>query len=165
VIAGYSGGLHRYPTWHDMHDHSQALLVEYDPKVISYHQVLQLWRDNDDPWEPEPNVHFQSAIFCTSESQYQKTLDFLHFLGCKERPNDMSTATVPLASAVVGAGNNSRAETRVLLQVRVERAFCTFYQAEEYQQHYLTKQFQAAKRQWLLWANQESVTGLYSILE
>ena len=53
VVVGYVGGQHPSPTFHDMKDHTQSLLVEYNPKKISYRDILQLWNDNDDPWKEQ----------------------------------------------------------------------------------------------------------------
>lgn len=65
VVVGYVGGQHPSPTFHDMKDHTQSLLVEYNPKKISYREILQLWNDNDDPWK-EPEDDFDCVNGCVN---------------------------------------------------------------------------------------------------
>ena len=43
AIVGYTGGKHPNPTFKNMQDHTQALLIEYNPKIITYLQILAAW--------------------------------------------------------------------------------------------------------------------------
>jgi peptide-methionine (S)-S-oxide reductase len=41
TLAGYVGGTHKNPTYHNMGDHIEAVCVEYDPRIISYEELLE----------------------------------------------------------------------------------------------------------------------------
>mmetsp|Transcript_3761 Transcript_3761/g.9961 ORF Transcript_3761/g.9961 Transcript_3761/m.9961 type:complete len:118 (+) Transcript_3761:330-683(+) len=42
-IVGYSGGNEANPTYFDMKDHTESLLIEYDAKSMSYERILDKW--------------------------------------------------------------------------------------------------------------------------
>ena len=138
VIAGYTGGLSPEPSANYMKDHTQALLIEYNPRKVSYQDILEMWLDNDYPWEPEEDLAYRSALFVMNQDQQTKAMEFLSRLH-RSRPN-------------------------CHLYVDIEPAG-RFYRAEETQQDYLKKQIQAAREQFLLWANDSASSGLHSITE
>ena len=138
VIVGYTGGKHPNPSADQMMDHTQALFIEYSRRTTSYRQILEMWLDNDYPWEPEEELQYRSALFVMNQDQHAQAVEFLSEL-VMSRPN-------------------------CHLYVDVERA-TEFYQAEETQQDYMKKQVQAAKEQFLLWANDSASSGLHSITE
>jgi peptide methionine sulfoxide reductase MsrA len=138
VVAGYTGGEGNYPTYKNIYDHAEALFIEYNPKKVSFQQILQMWRDNDYPWEPESSFRHRSAIFPTTQNQIKESVKFVIELS-QTRPHS------PLYIDV--------------------RPFQRFYQAEDYQQDYVQKQVIAAKQQLLAFANDEVPTGLFTIPE
>ena len=98
-----------------------------------------MWQDNDYPWEIEP-LHLRSAVFTTSDDQREQAVTFLTKLQ-QTRPNCQ-------------------------LYVDVENANSTlFHVAEDCHQHYIRKQIQASKEQFLKWANDSASSGLCSIPE
>jgi peptide-methionine (S)-S-oxide reductase len=137
VVAGYTGGDHADPCHTNLKDHTEALLIEYNPYVISYRNILEMWHDNDFPWEPE-RLGQRSAVFYLSLEQREQALAFLHYL-LNRRPN-------------------------CYLYVDLEPAK-VFYQAEEDQQNYISKQYKAARDKVVAWANNETKSGLFSIVE
>ena len=40
-IVGYTGGSTSSPTYHSLGNHTEALLVEFDPSVLSYEAVVK----------------------------------------------------------------------------------------------------------------------------
>ena len=137
VIAGYTGGKQPCPTYRDVLDHTEALFIEFNPRRVSYMEILRTWRDNDYPWEKDA-LRYRSAIFTTTDNQAQEALHFALELQ-QTKPN-------------------------CFLYVDIEKAR-RFYQAEEPQQDYISKQRVAARKQLIAWANDESPTGLFTILE
>ena len=137
VVVGYTGGRNCFPTFQNMKDHTQALFIEYNPKKVSYQQILEMWHNNDDPWSEE-DLSCRSAIFVTNLEQREQALNFVMDLA-RSRPHEK-------------------------LFVDIEQAK-EFYKAEEYQQNYDAKQIKAAKEQYFLWANDKAPSGLFSILE
>ena len=123
VVAGYTGGVQPNPCRADLKDHTEALMIEYMPRVVSYREILEMWHDNDYPWEPEKLEH-RSAIFVLSLEQQEQALAYLHHIA-STRPN-------------------------CPLYVDLEPAKI-FYQAEDSQQNYIAKQYKAAKDK--MWVN------------
>ena len=137
VVVGYTGGDAPDPDYFDIKDHTEALFIEFNPKLVSYLEILQLWHNNDYPWEPEI-LRERSAVFYVTDSQHDEALSFLRKLS-SSRPN-------------------------CYLYVDLE-PIKKFYQAEAYQQNYVAKQCRAAREKMIQWANNEAQSGLYTILE
>lgn len=67
-IVGYSGGKSLNPTYQRIKDHTEALLVEYDPAVIRYDELLVKWARNAYPYGKE-KTQYRNAIFFTNFDQ------------------------------------------------------------------------------------------------
>lgn len=83
VIAGYSGGSVKNPTYEDVcteqTGHAEAVQVYYDPKVISYEQLLNAFFYAHDPTTlnrqgPDEGTSYRSAIFYRTPAEKQ-TID------------------------------------------------------------------------------------------
>ena len=159
VIAGYANGTYQYPTFHDVQDHTQAIWIEYDPTIVSYTEILQMWYENDDPWEVEDSPELRSAIFVTNQEQHEEAHDFLMSLmstrRCLRRRNGGDYYDL-----LNGKGYHDDDRLYVDLEVAT-----TFYPAEECQQDYLGKQLEEAKRQLTLYLDAKVPTGLFTIQE
>jgi len=57
VVSGYAGGSSQKPTYENIHDgigdHAEAIQVEYDPKEISYEDLLYVFLRTHDPTSPD----------------------------------------------------------------------------------------------------------------
>ena len=78
TAVGYSGGHTSNPTYEDVcrHDtgHAETVLVEFNPKKVSYPQLLRVFWDSHDPTTPNqqgPDIgdQYRSAIFTFSPAQ------------------------------------------------------------------------------------------------
>ena len=75
VVSGFTGGSHKAPTYTGRHDgHYEAVLVTYDPKVVSYQQLLDHYWVNIDPFDArgqfcDKGFEYLSAIFVANEEQ------------------------------------------------------------------------------------------------
>ena len=132
------------PTFENPLDYTQAIFIEYNPKKVSYQQLLEFWQDNDYPWEPEP-LHLRSAVFTTTHEQYTLAKTFLNKLA-KTRPNCQLYVDI---ESIVAHSNSTR-----------------FYQAEDIHQNYIQKQIvDASRQQYIDWANETASSGLCKIPE
>jgi len=75
VVSGFTGGTIKNPTYLGNHDgHYEAVLVTYDPKVVSYQQLLDHYWVNIDPFDPrgqfcDKGFEYLSAIFVADKKQ------------------------------------------------------------------------------------------------
>jgi peptide-methionine (S)-S-oxide reductase len=45
-VVGYSGGIEPNPNYGNMKDFTESVLVEFDPSIVSYEQILQEVRNS-----------------------------------------------------------------------------------------------------------------------
>ena len=76
--VGYMGGKLNNPTYKDVctdrTGHAEVLEVTFDPDVISYHDILEVFWDNHNPTTlnrqgPDVGAQYRSAIFYHSPEQ------------------------------------------------------------------------------------------------
>lgn len=127
TTVGYSGGTLANPTYEDVCSHTtghaETVLVEFDPAVVSYDQLLEAFWNCHDPTQlnrqgPDVGSQYRSVIFYHTPEQQaaaEASKDRLAQSGKYRRP--IVTQIVPAA---------------------------TFYRAEEYHQQYLEKRGEAS---------------------
>jgi len=76
--VGYAGGSMEHPTYHDVctdrTGHAEVVEVTYDPQVISFHELLEVFWDNHNPTTlnrqgPDHGSQYRSVIFYHSPEQ------------------------------------------------------------------------------------------------
>ncbi len=82
VISGYSGGAEEYPTYSEVSNkkttHAEAIHIFYNPDVITYKQLLEVFFVAHDPTQyhrqgPDVGPQYRSAVFYHNEEQKQQT--------------------------------------------------------------------------------------------
>lgn len=120
TTAGYTGGHLENPTYRqvcsDKTGHAEAVQITYDPTVVSYEKLLDVFWKIHDPTTPNrqgPDVgsQYRSAVFYRNPEQ----------LGAAEKSKQHLQANLakPIVTEIVPAS--------------------AFYKAEEYHQDYLKK--------------------------
>lgn len=69
--VGYAGGEKEDPSYHDLGDHTETVLVEFDPDKISYEKLLELFWENHD-YTRETKPQYASKIFYLNDEQRKK---------------------------------------------------------------------------------------------
>lgn len=67
-VVGYSGGKELNPSYSEMKDHTESVLVEFDPNLISYQSILQKWKSLSDPY-PGADRQYRTAVFFRNADQ------------------------------------------------------------------------------------------------
>jgi methionine-S-sulfoxide reductase len=118
--VGYTGGITDHPTYREVCSHTtghaEAVRVVFDPGVVSYEQLLEVFWAMHDPTQvdrqgPDVGDQYRSAIFVHSDEQ--RAIAEASKAGAQERYDR------PIATQIVPAG--------------------TFWTAEEYHQRYYDK--------------------------
>jgi peptide-methionine (S)-S-oxide reductase len=124
TAVGYAAGSTPNPNYQEVctgrTGHNEVVLVVYDPSVISYDQLLQVFWESHNPTQGmqqgnDKGTQYRSGIYCTTESQKTAAL--------------ASQAKYQTALSAAGMGEIT---TEILPAP-------TFYYAEEYHQQYLAK--------------------------
>src|SRR5690625_2352593 len=78
VVSGYTGGDVKHPTYEEVSTHTtghvEAVQITFDPKIMSYEQLVQTFWQQIDPTDPggqfnDRGESYQTAIFYHSEQQ------------------------------------------------------------------------------------------------
>lgn len=112
TTVGYSGGSSANPDYTNMGDHSEVILVEFDPQVVTYAELLAVFWDLHDPTSNPWSRQYRNAIFYLNESQQQQA-EQSYALQTQRSSADITTALEPARA---------------------------FYPAEDYHQKYLLRQ-------------------------
>jgi peptide-methionine (S)-S-oxide reductase len=120
TAVGYAGGKLDHPTYEDVctdrTGHAEVVEVTFDPKVISYHDLLEVFWNNHNPTTlnrqgPDVGHQYRSAIFFHSPEQEAEAK--------ASRDAAQARFSRPIVTEIVPAQ--------------------TFWRAEEYHQQYLEK--------------------------
>ena len=83
TAVGYAGGTTANPTYEDVCSgrtgHTEAVLVVFDPKVVSFGALLKRFWEAHDPTQgmrqgPDRGSQYRSAIYTTTEAQYHEAV-------------------------------------------------------------------------------------------
>jgi peptide-methionine (S)-S-oxide reductase len=116
--AGYTGGKNDNPTYESHEGHAEALLITYDPAVISYKNILDFFFQIHNPTTlnqqgNDKGTSYRSAIFYKDAEERRIAEEMIGIVNESERWND------PVVTSL--------------------EPFTRFYPAEEYHQDYLQK--------------------------
>ena len=75
--VGYAGGQTANPTYYNMGDHIETIQIDYDPEVIEYEKLLNIFWKSHNPHTPGWLRQYMSAIFHHNDQQEQFAIETL----------------------------------------------------------------------------------------
>jgi peptide-methionine (S)-S-oxide reductase len=67
--VGYTGGDKRFPTYHSLGNHTEAMEIDFDPAQIAFVEVVDLFWKGHNPLGAVRSRQYMSAIWFHNESQ------------------------------------------------------------------------------------------------
>ena len=67
--VGYAGGEKKQPTYRSLGDHTETVQVDFDPTVISYQELLDVFWASHVPAYPSWSRQYQNVIFYHNDAQ------------------------------------------------------------------------------------------------
>ena len=106
VVSGYTGGTIKNPAYREIctgrTGHAEAVQVLYDPKIVSFSTLIQVFFGSHDPTTPNrqgPDFgsQYRSIAFYTSEKEREIIQNYISFLEEKDIfSNEIVTEIKPL---------------------------------------------------------------------
>ncbi len=69
TLVGYAGGTKPAPTYRSLGDHTETLRVEFDPEVLSYVELLEIFWASHDPSARPYSRQYRAAVFYHGDEQ------------------------------------------------------------------------------------------------
>lgn len=69
--VGYAGGTTEGPTYKMIGDHTETIEIDYDPEVISYRELLEIFFDSHNPYSQAYSRQYASLILYNNSEQQQ----------------------------------------------------------------------------------------------
>lgn len=67
--VGYCGGTTPHPTYHALSDHTESFQVDYDPRVITYTDLLALFWERHHPHAHPHSTQYQAIAFYNDDEE------------------------------------------------------------------------------------------------
>ena len=73
--VGYAGGNTNNPTYKAIGDHTETIEIDYDPEVISYRELLEIFFNSHNPYQRSYSKQYASLILYQNEEQKDMALE------------------------------------------------------------------------------------------
>jgi peptide-methionine (S)-S-oxide reductase len=67
--AGYAGGTTKNPTYNSIGDHTETMQIDFDPSIISYKDLLEVFWKSHNPCQEAGTRQYMSAVFVHNDAQ------------------------------------------------------------------------------------------------
>jgi len=68
--VGYAGGTKENPTYHNLGKHTESIQVDFNPKVVSYEELVDIFWNNHNPHSKSYSTQYANILFY--HNKYQK---------------------------------------------------------------------------------------------
>ena len=69
TAVGYAGGTTRNPTYYHLSDHTETIQIEYDPSVVSYEELLDIFWSSHNPHSQPGSRQYMAIVYYHNEEQ------------------------------------------------------------------------------------------------
>ncbi len=73
--VGYAGGTTKNPTYYNLGDHTETIQIDYDPTVVSYEELLDVFWNSHNPTGRPWSRQYMSVVFYHDEEQKRLALE------------------------------------------------------------------------------------------
>ena len=105
--VGYAGGKKRNPTYHDLGDHTETLQIDFDPDVISYDELLEIFWSSHNPGRGSWSRQYMAAVFFHSEEQ-KKAIEASRARVAENIGGEVKTRVLPFTGFTLAEGYHQK---------------------------------------------------------
>jgi peptide-methionine (S)-S-oxide reductase len=73
--VGYAGGTKKNPTYHDLGDHTETIQIDFDPALVSYRELLDVFWNSHSPTNRAFSKQYRSIIFYHNAEQRRLAIE------------------------------------------------------------------------------------------
>lgn len=115
TLVGYTGGEEQRPTYTEVRGHLthhvEAVLVEYDPTMVSYTDLCKLFFEIHDPGQTDGQgedigAQYRSCVFYANDEQKAVTASLIDYL--RQNGHEVNTLVLPLGEFWIGEEYHQR---------------------------------------------------------
>jgi len=108
TAVGYQGGITPNPTYQEtctgLTGHAETVMVVFDPKKVSFAELLQIFWESHDPTQGmrqgnDVGTTYRSTIYTTTETQQGQAVDSREAYGAALKEKGLSRITTEIAPA------------------------------------------------------------------
>ena len=67
TMVGYTGGKAEFPTYEAIGDHTEALQVHFNPKIVTYEKIMEKVWESHNPSQKSFGQQYKNAIWYENE--------------------------------------------------------------------------------------------------
>jgi methionine-S-sulfoxide reductase len=82
--VGYAGGTSQNPTYRSIGDHAESIQVDFDPAVITYEQLLDVFWSSHDPFATSYSRQYAAILFFHDSFQHKTATEYAARLETEE---------------------------------------------------------------------------------
>ena len=116
---GYAGGTTKNPSYHNLGDHSEAVQIDFDPAVISYGELLDVFWKGHDPTANSWSRQYRAAIFYHDEEQRKRALESRNHLA-SETKGRIATVIEPYSGFYIAEDYHQKHSLRFYPEIMKE---------------------------------------------
>jgi methionine-S-sulfoxide reductase len=75
--VGYAGGKKEKPTYRSLGDHTEAIQIEFDPKVVTFERLLEVFWGEHDPCSKPWSTQYKAVLWTHGEEQARAARAFV----------------------------------------------------------------------------------------